>query len=192
MLYNNLFCKYNASLNNKTVAFLFAGDRLGHRHNDLDRYLINMNKFKSYLESKGYKIFLFIHATSDRWILKYIPFKNIVYLNNVSVETALNNYSKMDYVVSDRGHSQMLSFSVGCKTITPISHDKLKFFLEDIGLDKYGVEENDPNLAKKLINIFNRYESFNNYKIFYEKKMHHIIEDNKLLIDEIRRIIYNE
>ena len=41
--------------------------------------------------------------------------------------------------------------SLGSKIISPISHDKLRWFLEDMGIEEYGIEENDTQLSQKLI-----------------------------------------
>ena len=60
-------------------------------------------------------------------------------------------YSNIDTVVSDRGHGQMIPLACGCRILSPISHDKNKWFLEDIGLEEFGIEESDPNLGEKLI-----------------------------------------
>ena len=64
----------------------------------------------------------------------------------------------MDTVVCDRGHAQMIPFSLGCKILTPISHNKLKWFLDDIQLNEFGIEENDSELGDKLIKQYTQQE----------------------------------
>jgi polysaccharide pyruvyl transferase WcaK-like protein len=185
------FNEYNwnlkSSLTNRKVVFSLSGDRLGHRHGDVFKYVEEIKKFKTYLESRGYEVVYFVHLRTDKWILEFIKFDTVVELDHSSTEEILREYAKTDYVVSDRGHGQMLGFSVGCKIITPISHDKLKFFLEDIGLEKVGVEESAPNLHQKLIGIFNDLEKDENYKDFWKKTMVEIQTRNDEFIKKIKR-----
>ena len=49
----------------------------------------------------------------------------------------------------------MIPYACGCKIISPVSHYKNQWFLDDIGLSEYGIDESDPELGRKLIE---RYE----------------------------------
>lgn len=144
----------------KSVGILFAGDRLKLRHQDLDEYCRHMSKFIDFLKKDGYKVYYIIHMSGDEWFLRKVrqDFDDIFLLENRKISSIYNAYKILDFVVGDRGHSQMIPFSVGCKTVTPISHNKLKWFLEDVGMSNYGVEENDENLSDKLISIFKDFD----------------------------------
>ena len=95
-----------------------------------------------------------INHMRDQWIYNSIPFDHILDLSNKPARYIYEQYSKIDTVVSDRGHGLMIPLSVGCKILSPISHDKLKWFLDDVGLQRYGIDENNPDLGIHLINRY--------------------------------------
>jgi polysaccharide pyruvyl transferase WcaK-like protein len=61
------------------------------------------------------------------------------------VEHILNLYRSMDAVLGMRGHSQLIAFGQGVPVVSLISHNKLRWFLEDVNMPDTGVEvfEND-------------------------------------------------
>jgi polysaccharide pyruvyl transferase WcaK-like protein len=156
MLLNDKY-KYHNTGKNKTVGFVFAGDRLTNRHENIEKFTIEIKNFVKYLKDKGYKTTLINHQ-NDLWILDKIKFDGMVDLYKKNTELIYQTYSKMDYVISDRGHAQMIPFCCGCKLLTPISHNKLKWFLNDMGIDYVGVEENTEQLEEKLISTFEKLE----------------------------------
>lgn len=50
-----------------------------------------------------------------------------------------------------RGHAQMIPFGCWTPTVSIISHDKLKWFLEDIGHEKWGVDVQEEQFEQKLL-----------------------------------------
>ena len=46
-------------------------------------------------------------------------------------------------VIGMRGHAQMIPFGVGCKIVTLGSHKKVRWFLEDIGMEQFYVDINE-------------------------------------------------
>ena len=68
-------------------------------------------------------------------------------------------YSQFDTVIGMRGHSQLIPFGQGCKIISLISHDKLKWFLDDIECPELGIEVTDRDLAEKVVNLVENYPS---------------------------------
>jgi hypothetical protein len=58
-----------------------------------------------------------------------------------SVEDIYNYYSNtVTVAASERGHGVMIPFGVRCATISIITHEKVKSFLDDIGHPEWGVE----------------------------------------------------
>ena len=74
-----------------------------------------------------------------------------------------------------RGHSQMIPFGLCKNIISIISHDKMKYFLEDNNLVDYGVDLDEPEVFENLKKTFNLYENKKNDQL-------KIIEKRKQLI----------
>lgn len=138
----------NTGKNN--VAFVIGGDRLQLRHPNMKEYIKQISIFVRYLNQHNIETILINHL-KDVWIFNYIPFDKTIDMAGMDNDKVYDIYSNIDTVVSDRGHGQMIPLACGCRILSPISHDKNKWFLEDIGLEEFGIEESDPNLGEKLI-----------------------------------------
>ena len=159
-----------------SVGFVMAGDRLKNRHTDLDQYITNMRAFVEYLKARHLKTILVDHA-GDAWLGNYIAFDSQIRLGGTDSRQIYETYSGIHTVVGDRGHAQMIPFACGSRILTPISHDKLKWFLEDMGLQELGVEESDDDLGKKLIEKFNLLQSMD-WPTVQQQKLSMIRETN--------------
>jgi polysaccharide pyruvyl transferase WcaK-like protein len=159
-----------------SVGFVIAGDRLQYRHKNIKKFIEQIKKFVIYLQSKEIKTILISHQ-NDTWIQDFIKFDKFIDLYKKNSKYIYKTYAKIDLIVSDRGHAQMIPFSLGCKILTPISHNKLRWFLEDVGLSEYGVEEYDPNLSTKLIKKYEKLQKID-WKKIHQKKMEKIFKTN--------------
>lgn len=136
----------------KTIGILCAGDRLSRRHADTQLFVKQMIRCISYLKKSGYKVYYVSHMDPDKWFLSYYTdFDKVIDLGHSSCDAVYDAYERLEYVIADRGHAQMIPFSVGCKTIVPISHNKLKRFFDDVHMPEYGVEEDTPGLSEILV-----------------------------------------
>jgi polysaccharide pyruvyl transferase WcaK-like protein len=155
-----------------SVGFLLAGDRLSNRHLDLKEFILNIKKFHNYLKSNGIKTILINHQ-NDTWISEYIDFDETKDLFKQPVEEIYSFYSSIDTVVADRGHGQMIPFACGCKVLSPISHQKLAWFLNDLNLTDFYVSEHDKELGKVLIKKFQFIQTLD-WKQIYEERIEQI------------------
>lgn len=137
--------------------------------------------------SKTYKIKYFSHRNDDLKMLKYlnkhkINYEVVNFNGNMSTEKFIELYSKPKLVIGMRGHAQMIPF--GCKTpiLSIISHDKLKWFLEDINHTEWGVDvisENfESDLLKAALYILNNYEKIKEEINIAQDKLYRITMDN--------------
>ncbi len=105
--------------------------------------------------SKISKIKVYSHLESDKEILPYLDSKQVNYelVELVHVKDILKRYTDPRLVVGMRGHAQMIPF--GCLTpiVSIVSHDKMKWFLEDIGHEDWGVDVDDNDFEQKLFAI---------------------------------------
>lgn len=105
--------------------------------------------------SKVTKIKIYSHLESDKDILPYFDCQDVDYelVELVHVRDILKRYSQPRLVIGMRGHAQMIPF--GCLTpiISIISHDKMKWFLEDIKHEDWGVDVEDDGFEQKLLSV---------------------------------------
>lgn len=106
--------------------------------------------------SEDYLIRCYLHCDTDEVICEYlrrehVPFEQ-VYLNRaMSEKEYLGYFSSPKLVLAMRGHAQMIPFGCVTPVVSIISHDKLKWFLEDIGHEEWGVDVRDAQFEEKLL-----------------------------------------
>lgn len=62
-------------------------------------------------------------------------------------------YGRPLVVIGMRGHSQMIPFGMGRPIVSLITHNKLRFFLDDIGRPQWGIEANAASLSERLLEL---------------------------------------
>lgn len=140
------------TLGTDRVGLLLAGDRLPRRHADLPGFGARIRTLMEEI-SRHAELSVVVHQPHDRWFYEYVDgvdFREID-LIGASPETAVAAFSALDTVIGDRGHAQMIPFALGCRIVSLVSHDKLGWFLDDIDMPDYGVEESDPELVAKVL-----------------------------------------
>lgn len=142
------------SINQKFIAIEIKDDRQWRRY-----YKIGMNNYynkllqfvKKCINEK--KPILYLSHDGSKSFYNFLKKKkvNIPYLDNSCANESkiLENYSKIHTIYCSAGHSQMISYGLGIKIISLISHPKLKNFCDDIG-DENGIDINS-NIGKLLL-----------------------------------------
>lgn len=96
------------------------------------------------------------HMQSDESIIPFLQSYGVTYqlvrLNNVHPKQIIQAYTKPKLVIGMRGHAQMIPF--GCKTpiLSIVSHNKMQWFLDDIGKPEWGVDVLNENFKVELKN----------------------------------------
>lgn len=164
--------KFN--IKEKFVAINCAFDRETMRFGNKKDYILNSiaNVLKKF--SKDYKIKFYRHMYTDEKILPYFDDAKIEYeivdlFQNIGTEKFLEYYSTPELVLAFRGHAQLIPFGCNTPTLSIISHDKLKWFLEDINHLEYGIDVNEEYFEEKLLEKVN-YMLENRQKIILELK----------------------
>lgn len=122
----------------KYIAIEIKDDRQWRRY-----HKIGIHRFYTYLlnivknhQKKGDKI-LYLSHDGSRSFYNFLKKKNIkipLLDNSCADENKIrNNYSKIHTIYCSAGHSQMISYGLGIKIISLVSHPKLKHFCEDVG-----------------------------------------------------------
>lgn len=89
---------------------------------------------------------------SDKLALKYFdelqfPYK-LIELKNV--RQIIYSYAEPSLVIGMRGHSQLIPFGCNTPILSIISHEKMKWFLENINHVELGIDVLDPDFETKL------------------------------------------
>lgn len=89
-----------------------------------------------------------------RWLTKRnADVKSVLFHKPVLIDEVLRFYRQQEVVIGMRGHAQMVPFGLGVPIISIISHNKMRYFLEDAGLADFGVDVNDPDLVKRIADL---------------------------------------
>jgi hypothetical protein len=136
--------------------------------------------------SRDAKVELVEHLSDDGHIAPFLRSAGIkfdrVSLMGATPERILNYYSSVNLVIGMRGHAQMIPFGCGTPIVSIVSHDKMRWFLEDIERPEWGIEVADPEIREKLPTLVSKIR--NTYKDHEEdiksihNKLHKISIDN--------------
>lgn len=129
----------------KTVAINIAFDRHEKRFNgNHEKVFGSIIAVAEFAEKLGCKVVFVGHTIIDRGIQNYLNSKfDYVDLTFKSVDSICEFYSNVALTIGMRGHAQMVPFGLGNPIISLVSHNKMRWFLEDIGHVEWGVEIHD-------------------------------------------------
>nr|WP_240353512.1 polysaccharide pyruvyl transferase family protein [Cohnella algarum] len=126
--------------------------RFGRDYTDVIKKVIRITH---YLIENNWNVKLFHHHHLDEqsrlWFKRYNLEIEEVNLNQAPPDKVIEYYSEVDLSIGMRGHAQMVPFGLGKPIFSLISHDKLKYFLEDIGHPEWGVDVHSPDMEQNFI-----------------------------------------
>lgn len=155
---------YPSSIGNmklKALALNIAFDRQSLRFAGRENEILDaVAQAMRYASDHGWEIKLVVNVPDDihvlPWLQKHkVPFE-VVKLDGKLPSQILEFYSSVPLTIGMRGHSQMIPFGLGNAIISLVSHDKLRYFLDDIGHPEWGIEIHDPKLRDNLITAIQR------------------------------------
>lgn len=122
--------------------------------------------------SADYRIKCYIHCEADAQFNQFldrmaVPYEDVMLMKEMSSDEYLKYFTEPELVLAIRGHAQMIPFGCITPTISMISHDKLAWFLEDIGHPEWGIEVLDEDFENKLMEL-SKYMLANREKICEE------------------------
>jgi polysaccharide pyruvyl transferase WcaK-like protein len=141
-------------IGSKRVGLLLAGDRLNKRHPDLRGFASRIGSLAKEIAQRC-ELYVVAHQPQDLWYIEHLEGVPYTFVNLIGkpVADAMALYSSLDVMVGDRGHAQMIPFGLGCRIISLVSHDKLAWFLEDVGIEDHGIEESDLHLSDRVLSL---------------------------------------
>ncbi len=149
---------YNLREKEKSIAVNIAFDRYTIRFGSkiyaiLDEIVSSLKE----LNKAGYKIFNVSHISADERfeaaLDKYdIPYQT-VRLQHFFPQQVYRFYSRMSLVIGMRGHAQMIPFGVNSPILSLGTHDKMKWFLDDIESSDWYIDlnRNTDQIGKSIV-----------------------------------------
>ena len=106
--------------------------------------------------SANYDILCYLHCAQDIEMCEYfndygVPYGIVNLFESKDEKDMIEAYSTPWLILGMRGHSQMVAFGCGTPAISIISHDKIKWFLDDINHPEWGLDVNDDSFEEKLL-----------------------------------------
>jgi polysaccharide pyruvyl transferase WcaK-like protein len=139
----------------RILAFNAAFDRAALRFGEhADNVLRGVARAVRAAEDRGWHIVVAAHKTMDRDIEPYLDAASVTYdtadLTDAGPDEVMAFYANVDFAFGMRGHAQMIPFGLRRPIMSIISHDKMRFLLDDVGRPAWGVEVDAPDLAEHL------------------------------------------
>jgi SAM-dependent methyltransferase len=134
------------------------------------------------LENRGFKILNICHISADERFTVVLDKHKINY-RNIRLQYKFPDqvysfYGKLDLVMGMRGHAQMIPFGVHTPIISLGTHDKMKWFLEDIESEDWYIDLNDEKIISRLL----------------AEKVDYVLQNRKMIknrISEKQELLYN-
>ncbi len=142
-------------LGSGVIALNCAFDRSDQRFGtDGDRVLDAIGRAAGRL-AKTHELRYYSHLGGD---LRFLPVLDrlgvpytLVNLSGVSPDEVLEAYSVPDLVLGMRGHAQMIPFGMGAPILSLVSHNKMRWFLEDIEHPEWAIEVQGENVEEEIV-----------------------------------------
>lgn len=114
-------------------------------------------------QQRGWRIVVAAHKTMDREIEPHLDAAGVDYdtvdLTDAGPDAVMAFYAQVDLAMGMRGHAQMIPFGLRRAIISLISHDKMRYFLDDLGHPEWGFEVADADLVDRIDAQLARLES---------------------------------
>ena len=168
------YCKHRistedlSSVKRDIYAFEIKDDRPERRYYNTSRSIFyeHLKNFIFHLLDLNKEVCVLSHDGS-RSFRDYLNSNNVNvgFIDNsvASEKEIISNYLKIEKLFCTAGHSQMMGHALGCDVISMITHEKQKYFLQDIGeyTDNKYIDVNHDTVYNKLIFIYEQLKKEN-------------------------------
>lgn len=198
-------CKIQPKKNTKRVAFNVAFDREDRRYGKNKEIILNqIAKSVALIEQIGYSVIYVAHSDDDFQFLSYLDQERVHYKTKNLTQSlpyeVIKFYQNIEVTIGMRGHAQMIPFGVGGKIISLGTHDKMKWFLEDVHLEDCYVDLSIQfdTISSRIYNIFkdivleNPIEMDNRLKMEQEKLWKVSCKNRKKILEIAKGVVHDE
>lgn len=127
------FVALNAAFDRSELRF---GDAIDEKLAALARVMRRLNE--------DWPVAYYAHMPSDLRMLPYLDAAGVRYrlvrLDQLAPADIIREYARPSLVIGMRGHAQMVPYGAETPILSVMTHDKLGFFLDDIGRPEWGVD----------------------------------------------------
>ncbi len=120
-----------------------------------ERVLTQLAEVMRECHAEGWDIVLANHKPQDAEMGRFLEAAGVPYTEQNLAATypadIVTWYRDADLVVGMRGHAQMIPFGLHRPIVSIISHDKMQWFLDDIGHPEWGVDVRSQYFAEELL-----------------------------------------
>ncbi|MFT4046715.1 MAG: polysaccharide pyruvyl transferase family protein [Solimonas sp.] len=175
------------------AAFDRAELRFGLDPNATEIQMAKLVQVARWAHKNGWKIHLMYHAFEDAAFANYVkragvPFKHH-WLPRMSPEDVFDLYTRIPIVLGMRGHAQMIPYGLGNMIFPVVTHDKLVYFLKEIGKPHWGTELKAASAADDLIEKIRQFDrNRDSYFSEIEKSKDRLWAVCKKNIDELDKL----
>ncbi|BAQ64491.1 predicted protein [Geminocystis sp. NIES-3709] len=140
------FIALNCAFDRSDLRF---GDRKEQLLNDIATGILELTK------TTGLPLKYYAHYLKDLEMVEVLKSRNLKFevcdLSKLSPQQIIEAYKAPALALGMRGHAQMVPF--GCQTpiLSLVSHDKLQWFLDDIGQSHWSVDLKEDNLPERIL-----------------------------------------
>lgn len=144
--------------------------------------------------SKRLPLKFYSHMQSDQAILPFLQAYGVKYqivdLQHVHPRQTIEEYAKPKLVLGMRGHAQMIPFGCNSPIVSIISHNKLQWFLDDVGQPGWGADVSSENFRNELLQcsftILDNYQSVMKYIDEKQENLYSIsMQNTKVALDSM-------
>ncbi|MES2922446.1 MAG: polysaccharide pyruvyl transferase family protein [Verrucomicrobiota bacterium] len=144
-------------IRNRRIAVNFAFDRPNLRYGEgFDIALNNIDRLVRALVKGGWDVSIVCHVEEDMLARSFLSDPSVVEFHELwgrSLPYLRSFYSEFSAVIGMRSHSQLIPLGIGVPVIPIISHAKLQWMMDDLGLGEWGVEIGDSEFVEKLVGM---------------------------------------
>lgn len=137
------------------IAVNCAFDRSHLRFGDREQEILGDLARALKVLSTDSEIRYFSHSKGDENFLPYLDKAGVPYslvrLYHKRGEDIITAYREPSLVIGMRGHAQMIPFGCGTPILSLITHDKMRWFLDDIRHGEWGIELAEPELFDRVV-----------------------------------------
>lgn len=156
ILYPEL-CQVNNRSSKPLIALNCAFDRINLRLGKRTELILNELAVAIKTLSENCLIAYYAHSKKDHHMLPYLDRHGVDYtlvdLFSLHPKKVVEAYSKASLAIGMRGHAQMIPFGCGTPILSLVSHDKIRWFLDDIERPHWGIEMLTPGFANHLLEV---------------------------------------
>lgn len=107
--------------------------------------------------SRDVEIRCYAHRPADEAMTDILDAEGVphrlVPLHRMSPGEVVRAYATPATVIGMRGHAQLIPFGCGRPVVSLVSHDKMRYFLEDVDALDWGVEVTDDDVGERMLEV---------------------------------------